>query len=212
MTPAPVEHRSASESTEHEPFVLRIELHSVEDSSGVNDALNDALQGLFKAQDPLRNRRVALALTTLKTLVEADEPRELDAVEAALPRHTKSKWDDAIGPFYSVQGVAGRLGVSRQAVHERIKRGTLLATPTADGVVLVPTFQLNASNLPLPHLKELRKILHRVAPDPWALALWLNTAVPGELDNRTPGDALRDSTLAPEVIRLAQRDAQQAAA
>jgi hypothetical protein len=60
---------------------------------------------------------------------------------------TPSQWNCLVGPFYTSAEVAWLLGgVSRQALADRRQRRTILATKTADGVFVYPTFQFGADN------------------------------------------------------------------
>lgn len=63
-----------------------------------------------------------------------------------------SPWN-AVGPFYSTTGVRRLLGgVSRQAVEDRRRRGSLIALQTAEGTWVYPAFQFDERNRPIPGL------------------------------------------------------------
>ncbi len=80
--------------------------------------------------------------------------------------------NDQIGPFYRTEQVARLLGVSRQAVHDRAKRGAILVLRTADDVSVYPTFQFEGRRL-VSGLRAVLTELHREDVDRWAVAAWL---------------------------------------
>ncbi len=52
-----------------------------------------------------------------------------------------SKFNRAVGPFYSPQGVLRRLGIDQQTLGEMVQTGQILALPTAEGQFVYPTRQ-----------------------------------------------------------------------
>jgi hypothetical protein len=122
---------------------------------------------------------------------------------AAVPR--AHVYDETIGPFHTSEGVRTLLGVSRQAVHDRVRRGTLLQVRTSDGVLLYPAFQFDGADVPA----RLRSALtaFRDAPvDGWAIASWFS--VPAEeLDDLTPRQWLADPDRDPAPVHQLAADA-----
>lgn len=98
--------------------------------------------------------------------VEELAQRMLDAI----PR--RSVLDLRAGPFHRRADVSALLGVSRQAVHERVKRGRMLAVDTADGTRLFPTFQFEGGRVH-PEVANAIEALSHAAVDGWTIALWL---------------------------------------
>ena len=91
---------------------------------------------------------------------------------AAIP--SPSLWDDLLGPFYGPGQVTRLLGdISRQAVADRRRRGTLLGLKTADGVWVYPTFQFGSDLEILHGLPAVLKVLADSKVDHWTLAGWL---------------------------------------
>src|SRR5919201_553640 len=89
--------------------------------------------------------------------VEAD-PTDLGR-RGALLAAADLVWSRHLGPGYSTKQVRELLGCSRQAVSERVQRGTLLALPTREGQPTFPAFQFGAGGGLLPGLGELVRAL-----------------------------------------------------
>ena len=92
---------------------------------------------------------------------------------AALP--SVHPWDAAFGPFYDTAGLMQWLGVSRQALADRVRRGTLLACRTTDGHLLYPILQFGRTGQVRPGVIDVVGILGRAGADGWAVGLWLTT-------------------------------------
>lgn len=92
---------------------------------------------------------------------------------AALP--TVHPYDTALGPFYDTGGLGQWLGVSRQALADRVRRGTLLACRTADGHLLYPLFQFGRTGEVRPGIVDAIGVLGRAGADGWAIGTWLTT-------------------------------------
>lgn len=80
---------------------------------------------------------------------ELGSPAEMaERMLAAVPE--PSPWS-AVGPFYSTTGVRRLLGgITRQAVEDRRRRGSLVALQTAEGTWVYPAFQFDERNRPIP--------------------------------------------------------------
>lgn len=115
-------------------------------------------------------------------IVAPPEDEVAEAMVAAIPERTESnEIAEAVGPMYSTKGVMRILGVTKQAIDDRRRNGTILAARTADGSWVYPAFQFQdgAVNPTLkPALRALRSI------PAWAAALWFVT----------PNDQLHDLT------------------
>ena len=92
---------------------------------------------------------------------------------AALP--SVHPWDAELGPFYDTAGLMQWLGVTRQALADRVGRGTLLACRTTDGHLLYPLLQFGRNGQVRPGLVDAVGILRRAGADGWAVGTWLTT-------------------------------------
>jgi hypothetical protein len=79
--------------------------------------------------------------------------------------------NDKIGPFYRTDQVVSLLGITRQAVNERLRKRTILGMQTRDGVWVYPVFQFENRGI----LGKLPEVLRSFDPraDRWAVAAWL---------------------------------------
>lgn len=93
---------------------------------------------------------------------------------AALPN--VHPYDSALGPFYDTGGLIQWLGVSRQALADRVHRGTLLACRSEDGHLLYPALQFGRTGQVRPGVVDAVGILARAGADGWAVGAWLTTA------------------------------------
>jgi hypothetical protein len=146
-----------------------------------------------------------------RTLAEIGvDERELDAEalgrRGALLAAAELVWGRQVGRMLSSREVAELLGVSRQAVHERTQRGSLLALRGADGGMLYPAFQFGSSGHPLAGIAEAVRALTPVVETPYTIAAWFTSSEP-ELEGLTPSDWLRDGRDPEAVIEQARREA-----
>lgn len=111
------------------------------------------------------------------------------------------------GPFYDVVGLAAWLGLTRQEIQERREARTLLGCPTAEGELIYPVWQFQGNGELLAGLSPVLKVLSHRIDDSWRWVLWLQTAVPGELDGKTVTEWLRDGGDVEPVLQLATNDA-----
>lgn len=116
---------------------------------------------------------------------------------------------DTVGPSWSSAKLRAELGdVTRQALHQRVQRGTLLALPTREGMSVYPVFQFirRGGRIEVPAgLRAMFKVLQ--GQDPWTVAVALRTEAP-ELGGATPvewenrgGDASALEELAEAMLR-----------
>ena len=138
------------------------------------------------------------------SLHELGAPEQLaDRMVAALP--TPSPWAE-LGPFYGTNRIAKLLGgVSRQAIADRRKRGTLLALRTADNVWVYPEFQFDEHHTVLRGLPEVVRALRDSKIDDWTLAGWLSSPM-HSIDRQSPIEWLRQGRQLEPLLTLA-RDA-----
>ena len=149
--------------------------------------------------------RITKALRPEAPAAEAKQP-DLTAAEAraALRRATTRGADAATelltGPdMLSSDQIAERLGLSREAVLQKRRRGDLLGIEGAKRGVRFPAWQLGPDGLPLPALRE----LHDVLGEPWAVFRFLRQQHP-ELGMRTGVQVAADRGRAMELVGLAR--------
>lgn len=111
--------------------------------------------------------------------------------------------NDEIGPFYRTDQVVSLLGITRQAVNERLGKRTMLGMQTRDGVWVYPVYQFEDRGI-LPRLPEVLRSFDRRA-DPWAVAAWL-VSKDARLGGERPLDRVRAGGALDRVKFLA-RDA-----
>ena len=110
-----------------------------------------------------------------------------------------------LGPFYDSRGAARQLGgISKQALSDRRKTGSVLAMRATCGPWLYPAWQFTGAGTLQP---ELAPVLRALRPlDRWAAGVWLVGAHP-DLGGRSPRAALRDGEQPRRVAALAAVDA-----
>ena len=126
--------------------------------------------------DAVRQRvevRVRELLAQGRTL-DLDDVEELaERMVAALP--TVHPLDQPLAPFYDTAGLVAWLGVSRQALFDRVRRGTVLACRTADGHLVYPSLQFGRNGQVRPGLIDAVGIFTRAGVDGWTIGTWLTT-------------------------------------
>jgi hypothetical protein len=166
------------------------------------DALADAVRDRVVArQAELRAQGRVLDLTDVDALAER--------MLAALP--TVHPLDEPLGPFYDTAGLVTWLGISRQAVFDRVRRGTLLACRTADGHLVYPSLQFGRAGQVRPGVQEAVGAFARTGVDGWTIGTWLTTAA-DVFDGQSAVDYLVVHRSSPTAVRwVAQCAAQDAA-
>ena len=143
--------------------------------------------------------------------LEVEDVEELaDRMMAALP--TVHLLDRPLGPFYDTTGLVAWLGISRQALFDRVRRGTVLACRTSDGHLLYPSLQFGRTGTVRPGVQEAVGAFTRRDVDGWSIGAWLTTAS-DVFDGHSAVDYLvvhRSSTAA--IARVADAAASDAAA
>jgi hypothetical protein len=143
-------------------------------------------------------------------LAALGDPLDLaDRMVSSLPV-AAHPFDVELGPFYDTTGLSGWWGVSRQALADRVRRGTLLACRTSDGHLVYPAFQFARDGAVRPGIAEAVAVFARHRVDGWTAALWLTTPSPA-FDGDSAVDHLvvhRASAAAvSRVLRQAESDA-----
>ena len=136
-------------------------------------------------------------------LADAVDPSELarTIVSEVVPE-TLSPWNEVLGPFYRVDGVVRRLGISKQKVAEAVRDNQLLQLTTEDGLEVYPSFQFQDQRV-IGGLSGVLVALAEGGLSPWSVASWLR-APQAELDNMSAIEWLRsgrDQDLAAATAR-----------
>jgi hypothetical protein len=129
-------------------------------------------------------------------------PKDLAARMLAAVPSPQHPWDEQIGPFYDTPGLCRLLEVSKQALHDRVKRGTLLAVTSRNGKVGYPAFQF-AGNQLLPGIREALGAFRNTPVDGWAIGAWFTTPA-ATLGKETPARWLAEHHDIQPVIDLAR--------
>jgi hypothetical protein len=121
-------------------------------------------------------------------------------------------WDHHLGPLLGASEVAELLGVgTRQAVHDRARRGGLLALHQGSRQVRFPAFQLidrpgSATKMVIPGLRGILSAFADAGVDPWTVASWFCT--PAELlADVTPARWLAEGSDPEGALDAARRSA-----
>ena len=83
------------------------------------------------------HERLSAAEAAGASAADFGDPDEVaETMVAALP--VSHPFDAVTGPFYDTPGLVKWLGITRQALHHRVKTSQLLACPTQDGHTVIP--------------------------------------------------------------------------
>lgn len=122
------------------------------------------------------------------------DEEQLDAEDfgrrAALLAASNLLWAQHFGPTYSTRLVRELFKSSKQAVNDRVRRGTLLALKTEGGDVVYPAFQFGPDGQPLAGIAEVIGALRDAVETPYTIAAWL-VSPEAELEGSTPIEQLR---------------------
>jgi hypothetical protein len=133
----------------------------------------------------------------------ADPTTVADSMVAALP--SAHPFDTMAGPFYDTAALIAWLGITRQALHQRVRGSQVLACRTADGHTVYPAWQFTASGQPITGLAEVLAVLVDAADDAWTVAIWLRT--PSEdLGGLSAADWLAEGRDPAPVLAAARAD------
>ena len=131
-------------------------------------------------------------------------PEDVAARAAAAVPHAPHAYDLAFGPFYDTTGLTRWLGISRQALSDRVRRGSILACRTEDGHLVYPAFQFGREGSVRPELVDTLRAF--AGHDGWAVAAWLTTPTDA-LEGQSALDWLALGRDTASVIDLAAADA-----
>jgi hypothetical protein len=130
------------------------------------DALTEALRARIEV-------RAAELAAQGRRLDLGDVDDLADRMLAALPN--VHPLDQPLGPFYDTAGLVAWLGISRQALFDRIRRGTVLACRTADGHLLYPSLQFGRNGTVRAGIQDAVGVFTRRGADGWSIGAWLTT-------------------------------------
>ena len=117
-------------------------------------------------------------------------------------------WGEAVGERWDTTETAELLGVSRQALHDRVKRHTLLGVP-GRGVTWFPIWQFDlACRQVRPVVAETLKVFCRLPQrlQPVEVASWARQSRP-ELDGLSPADWIAGGRPDKAVVAAARHSA-----
>lgn len=131
-------------------------------------------------------------------------PRQVaDRMVATVP--ALHPWDVQVGPFYDTPGVTRLLGVSKQAVADRVKRRTILSGVTKQGRIVYPVFQFRGSAV-RPEISKASAEFAACPVDGWAVCAWFTTPA-ADLHGLTPLAWLDEHRPVEQVTTLAAETA-----
>jgi hypothetical protein len=174
--------------------------------TSVQDFRSGLLQALTREVDSRLDEisRRGGDVTTLGDPVDLAERMVASLPVAAHP------FDVELGPFYDTTGLSRWWSVTRQALADRVRRGTLLACRTADGHLVYPAFQFARDGSVRPGIAEAVSVFARSGVDGWTAAVWLTTPSP-VFDGDSAVDHLvvhrASSAAIGAVVRQAEADA-----
>jgi hypothetical protein len=109
------------------------------------------------------------------------------------PDPERSEVADRLAPLWSAERTRRALGISRSALGDRRKSGSVLALRTSDGAFFYPVSQFERRGGKIQVKPGLRSFLMRLRDhDPWTVALILHAQAP-ELGGSTPLAWIRQS-------------------
>jgi hypothetical protein len=124
---------------------------------------------------------------------------------AALLAVAGQMWHRHLGPLLTSRDLQKLGDRSRQAVHDLVARGRLLALP-ARGGSLFPAFQVDRWGRPRPGMAEVLAAFEGSVGSPLTVASWFRTPQP-LLDHRTPADWLVAGDDVGRLVAAARRAA-----
>ena len=173
---------------------------------------NSTLAPAFTSPTEVWVKEIGELVDTQLHLLVQEDPAIVDTTPAEVAEQlvagvpTRHDLDRLVGPFYDTAGLTRWLGVSRQALDDRTKKGTLLMCPLQDGARVYPAWQFRTNKTPVPYLIETLKILRIGAESPWTVATWLRTPLK-RLHDVDPVSWLDGGGEAEVVLAAARADA-----
>lgn len=116
----------------------------------------------------------------------------------------RSELADIVGPMWTAEHARRELGISRPAMLDRRRSGSLLALKSSDGDFFYPVCQFEKSSGEVrvkPGLRQFMMVLR--SHDPWTVAVLLHTPAP-ELSDLTPLAWLREDRDTQTLVSYAE--------
>lgn len=148
--------------------------------------------------------KVGVAVAAGRDPHSLGSPADIAAIVATRV-HEQHPWDAQFGPFYDTAAVRQILGVSKQAVNERVRRRSMLAATTSDGRVVYPVFQFGDPGVRR-DVSTVVSAFRDVDVDGWAIGAWFSTPA-AALQRLTPVQWLLDGRGVQPVQELATETA-----
>ena len=159
------------------------------------ESFHQRLSSLFREKDYLLGR------------VDDEQARELGR-RAAETVFAPLAWSEAVGDRWSTTEAAEFLDVTRQALHDRLKRGTLLGVP-GRGVTWFPTWQFDIARREVrPVVASMLRALRQLERplEPVEIAAWAQQPR-SDLDDLAPADWIAAENADEQVLAAARRTA-----
>jgi hypothetical protein len=173
-------------------------------------ATTTAAEALAEAVRVRVAQRVEELAAQGRTLDLGDVDALAERMMAALP--LVHPLDQPLGPFYDTAGLVAWLGISRQALFDRVRRGTVLACRTSDGHLLYPSLQFGRQGAVRAGVQEAVGAFTRRGVDGWSIGAWLTTPTDAFEGHSAVDYLVVHRSSAAAVATVAERAAADAAA
>jgi hypothetical protein len=147
--------------------------------------------------------RLRRAMRSMHT--EEDVERLAARIAAVLPS-SDDPVTEAIGPVFETADLVEWLGITKQALHARAGRRTVVAVKTSDGHTVFPEWQFAADGAVLPGVADALRALAAAGMDDATNAMWFTGASPA-LDGKSAAQWLTERRDPAAVVRAAKQTA-----
>ncbi len=124
--------------------------------------------------------------------------------QAALVAAAGLVWEGHLGKLYSTGELKDVMGVSRQAINERVQRGTLFALRQSSGEYAYPAFQFDHQGQPLKPIIDVLPLFPEEIADRYTVASWFVSSQP-LLEGNTPVDWVAKKRSTETLMESARR-------
>ncbi|MDQ6752793.1 MAG: hypothetical protein M3017_05155 [Actinomycetota bacterium] len=169
-------------------------LHRVDAEANGFDTLTSKLRTeLARQRKTLNGVNISLLANSMARIAPDEEPR--------------NKLDELVGPFYGTASLERWLGISRQALDQRVRAKKMLGCMTPDRVRLYPVWQFTDKGTVIPGMDVILPVLASGVDAPWSWALWLVSETEEDLEGMSPAEWLAAGRDVLPVLTLARHDA-----